>query len=1037
MTPVLQPTNIQESTLWTHLNSAFEGSGSELDARSLATNLVHICGEANDRMRAFPSLHPEYTLHDQTHLLRVTELMAKVIPDRVLREELNAVEIALLILAGHFHDQGMVLDRGEIEALDSDPEFHIFERNWELEHPNLKEVRQRMRDRNLSEEEHARCREVEQELRGALLTDYIRRSHAQRSHDYVISRYGADPRWVVGGTNLSRLVGMLCESHTRLASDLTPANGFYHDESVGTYQVNMRYLALVLRLADLLDFDRERTPEPLYRTIHFTNDVSLSEWEKHRSVEGWVVTAEMIRFSVRCEHPAYERAVRDFMDYIDYELSAARTLVMTFPAEAASYILDLPTTVDRSRIGPKDGKYIYHNLEFALSRDEVVKLLMSDALYESPSLCVRELLQNSLDALRHREALFYRDTGNEWGNGKIELDHFVDDQGYEVLSCKDNGVGMDESIITKFLTNAGRSYYRSPEFEQERASFAAAGVDFDPCAQFGIGFMSCFMLGDRVVIRTRRHYGPNSGQGEPLVVEVNGLGGIVIMRRGAPDQATGTVVEVTSRKKPKFMHWLDDRVQLIATVDGYALATEFPIKVRCSVPEIADTLDVSPTVAVRKTKLERTTIERYITLEQEFSEIDRRMNGRIRASFLVDEEGRPTIANDEAAWERSADSPYSLGISLRTGEKTERDLMREEGQTCEDGILVCGSPGRAYDSEERYRFQGSWRSNLISLGRDYFVLDVRGTLKPPLTPARIPPSRVSLAREDPHWGRLQKLASLAHGRLWQQVAQRLGGSTDGATLWELLYLHSSSVSWMPAEAIWTHVRIPVLYEDGSVDWKTFASINPLEAVAEGDSLTLLTDEGRRIRFPDEILSWKSEQYATDLHWELHNAILNSSIISVDGDRVRVVLTEPRYPDRAPWEHAFRSTFSHTAALDYTGPLSSSISAQLPFASVNHNHPVVKAALTAQDATDSSEVQQFLLSLVYCLSNDATLQSLTAAGGSVTFQMKRVGQRYLDMDWATVSDTLKPPYTVWLKEEGEVLVEQADFEHWAEDPSNLR
>jgi hypothetical protein len=41
---------------------------------------------------------------------------------------LNPVEVALLILAAHLHDQGMVLEREEIERLRSgtDPSFELF-----------------------------------------------------------------------------------------------------------------------------------------------------------------------------------------------------------------------------------------------------------------------------------------------------------------------------------------------------------------------------------------------------------------------------------------------------------------------------------------------------------------------------------------------------------------------------------------------------------------------------------------------------------------------------------------------------------------------------------------------------------------------------------------------------------------------------------------------------------------------------------------------------------------------------------------------
>src|SRR4029077_21211381 len=122
--------------------------------------------------------------------------------------------------------------------------------------------------------------------------------------------------------------------------------------------------------------------------------------------------------------------------------------------------------------------------------------------------------------------------------------------GAEFLSCKDNGVGMNKDIIVDFLTRVGRSFYRSPYFERERIRFRQKRVEFDPCSQFGIGFMSCFMLGDRIDIETRRDHGPGHALGEPWLVEINGLGSIVTLRPGTKEtQAVGTKALITCRPR--------------------------------------------------------------------------------------------------------------------------------------------------------------------------------------------------------------------------------------------------------------------------------------------------------------------------------------------------------------------------------------------------------------------------------------------------------------------------------------------------------
>jgi hypothetical protein len=567
MSLILGVQNLRDTILWKRLYSL--GQQGDFIAQTLANSVEGLCGEATQRIKSFPSLHPQYTLHDEVHLLRVAELSARIIPADVL-ERLNSVEIAVLILSCYFHDQGMVIT--ETELSDSSA-FAVFKENWKIDHPNFKEVKQQLSVQNISPDEREKLLRLENELHSAMITDFVRITHGRRSHDYVLNQLGNDPRMIVVGTNLASMVAKICLSHTENASDLDPSKGYRYDEMIGTHKVNMVYLGIVLRLADILDFDKERTPDSLYRAVHFTSQISLEEWNKHRSVQGWRIENNLIQFTAKCEHPIYERGIRRFMDWIDTELADCHALLKKFPAEFNSYHLELPIKTDRERIEAKDKSYIYHDLEFSLSRDEIVKLLMTEKLYGSESLCIRELLQNALDALRHRKAQIKRDSNMDFQDGKVEFEHKLDEFGREVVVCTDNGIGMDEAIITKFLARAGKSYYRSPEFEKERASFQAKNLDFDPTARFGIGFMSCFMLGDQIKIYTRKDLGVGRGYGKPLIVEINGLSGILVIRNGTDLQPIGTKIEIIGQKKPKFVNKYMDKVRLVAVLSGYALST--------------------------------------------------------------------------------------------------------------------------------------------------------------------------------------------------------------------------------------------------------------------------------------------------------------------------------------------------------------------------------------------------------------------------------------------------------------------------------
>jgi HSP90 family molecular chaperone len=64
------------------------------------------------------------------------------------------------------------------------------------------------------------------------------------------------------------------------------------------------------------------------------------------------------------------------------------------------------------------------------------------------------------------------------------------------LIVSDNGAGMDEDIIERYFTKIGESFYRSSEFLEQ-------DLGFTPVSELGIGFLSCFMIADKVVVETK------------------------------------------------------------------------------------------------------------------------------------------------------------------------------------------------------------------------------------------------------------------------------------------------------------------------------------------------------------------------------------------------------------------------------------------------------------------------------------------------------------------------------------------------------
>lgn len=112
--------------------------------------------------------------------------------------------------------------------------------------------------------------------------------------------------------------------------------------------------------------------------------------------------------------------------------------------------------------------------------------LLSKHTYSSPQVFIRELLQNGADAIVARSHL---EPGFQ-GEMAIELSDSDDGR---VLIFRDNGIGLTEEEVHLFLATIGQTSKRDEWFVHHS----------DFIGQFGIGLLSCFVVSDHVVVRTR------------------------------------------------------------------------------------------------------------------------------------------------------------------------------------------------------------------------------------------------------------------------------------------------------------------------------------------------------------------------------------------------------------------------------------------------------------------------------------------------------------------------------------------------------
>ena len=116
--------------------------------------------------------------------------------------------------------------------------------------------------------------------------------------------------------------------------------------------------------------------------------------------------------------------------------------------------------------------------------------ILANHLYSSPDVFVRELLQNGIDAISGRKLI-----EPDFQDGRIEIQV----QAEKKLIFRDNGTGLTEPEIHQFLAVIGQS---------SKKDLQTGRILEDYIGRFGIGMLSCFMVTDEIILKTRSAKNP-------------------------------------------------------------------------------------------------------------------------------------------------------------------------------------------------------------------------------------------------------------------------------------------------------------------------------------------------------------------------------------------------------------------------------------------------------------------------------------------------------------------------------------------------
>jgi molecular chaperone HtpG len=565
-----------------------------------------------------------YTKHDMSHIESMLYSLDWLIPEST-QETFTSVDWLLIVLTVYFHDLGMLVIKEEYNQRESNSLYVNF-RNWILEDPSGKDYLSRAKE--LGEDEREKF----------FYQEFVRKNHATRIKEWItgrVSHYWGDGIQKVANeisSILDRLpsrfrenLACVCESHH--GNNLDKHELFPLCQKYGNHRnevANVQYAALILRTADLIHVTKDRTPSEMYKIIGLTDPLGVDEWRKQlgtfsvnmmtRQFDPTEKETHYISLSADFSEERPFFSLTEYLVYANSEIEQTKRWADTSQefTDAKDYCYPWRGIKPDIRVEGNEPKL----MKFSLDRGKLLDLLVGHTIYNDPTVAIRELLQNGIDAVRYQYYLESKRIGDKATIGHVNV--FWNNSNRELV-VHDNGIGMNLTIITEHLMKVGSSYYNTTQFKNDNS-------DFTPISRFGIGVLSCFMISDDIEIITKRSQGlgyrirmssvhadyllKEVSEGDPLLEDIGVSGTKITMRlRSSVDLDKKSVLDIIK-------HWIT-----LPPCDVLYLDKELKSPIKIGFNSAADTLNHYLSEGQRKGKVDYEIITRKKVIEKEIYEL--------------------------------------------------------------------------------------------------------------------------------------------------------------------------------------------------------------------------------------------------------------------------------------------------------------------------------------------------------------------------------------------------------------------------------
>lgn len=502
--------------------------------------------------------YTHFSEHDASHSQTIIDKIEMLLGDRI--RNLSPTDTWLILHAAYTHDLGMLLKMKDLEDAWKSEEFKEFleqERNGIDE--DLKEAIEAIYNLRESKMDYYDSLKIYRYV-NLINQCYFRRKHSNMSEQYLISLGGnLKIDLTCNGrinADLFYLLGEICGLHTANENEILRLD--YETNGFSTDYAHPRFVAVLLRLGDLLDIDNGRFNPFTALVAGDPPEQTKPHIEKHQSTRHLLITPEKIEFRSNCSSDEAYREIRNTIKWLEKEIEF---LTLNWSKIVPKNLGGYAPKFDKKELLLKGIPDIEGttDLKLQISQEKAFDIIEGYNIYDDKFVFIREVIQNALDATKlklwqdlkngiYDFAIKRKDVLNNlrelkpfdlseeiYKNYMINIDLRTLDNGDVEFKIQDRGIGIDvegfKRISQVAMSNTDYRILKKDISEMPRW--------LRPTAGFGIGMQTIYLVADSFKIIT------NNGI-ETLEANIDSIkkGGFIKLNRCDKKIRQGTSIEI-------------------------------------------------------------------------------------------------------------------------------------------------------------------------------------------------------------------------------------------------------------------------------------------------------------------------------------------------------------------------------------------------------------------------------------------------------------------------------------------------------------